>query len=87
MLARTVIAASHRVPTAVATPMFTRGYPGRTEGSTAASKEFGKKEKAIEDQYAKQHEAEQIKKIQKEIAEKQAELEQLKKAKEEVEKN
>ncbi|EIM84399.1 uncharacterized protein STEHIDRAFT_123206 [Stereum hirsutum FP-91666 SS1] len=45
------------------------------EGSTASSKEFGKKEKAHEDQYIHQHEAEKLKKLRAEFEAKKAELE------------
>ncbi|KAI0033507.1 hypothetical protein K488DRAFT_84866 [Vararia minispora EC-137] len=50
---------------------------GRTEGSVAESKGFSKKEKAVEDQYARKHEQEQLAKLRKEIEKKKAELASL----------
>ncbi|KAI5119280.1 hypothetical protein M0805_008060 [Coniferiporia weirii] len=49
------------------------------EGSVARSKEFSKKEKAHEDQFVKQHEQAQLKKLRAEINAKKAELEALEK--------
>ncbi|KZV72389.1 hypothetical protein PENSPDRAFT_683765 [Peniophora sp. CONT] len=58
-----------------------RGYTaGRSEGSVAESKGFSKKEKAVEDQYARKHEAEQLKKIRAQIEQKQKEILELEKA-------
>lgn len=51
---------------------------GRAEGSVAESKGFNKKEKAHEDQYIRQHEADQLKKLRDSIKDKHAELEKLK---------
>ncbi|KAJ3500583.1 hypothetical protein NMY22_g19214 [Coprinellus aureogranulatus] len=57
----------------------TRAYSvGRTEGSVAESRGFNKKEKAHEDQYVKQHEADQLKKLRDSIKDKASELEKLK---------
>jgi len=57
-----------------------RAYTSSTrEGSVAASKEFGKKEKAHEDQYIKQAERKKLEKIRAEMEKKKAELEELQK--------
>ncbi|KAI0052456.1 hypothetical protein FA95DRAFT_1601824 [Auriscalpium vulgare] len=62
-----------------------RSLPMRTyttsvkDGSVASSREFGKKEKAHEDQYARKHEREQLEKLKKEIDAKKAELAELEK--------
>ncbi|KAF9228117.1 hypothetical protein BS17DRAFT_813070 [Gyrodon lividus] len=47
------------------------------EGSVAQSREFGKKEKAHEDEYARRHEAELLRKLKAEIEAKQKELAEL----------
>ncbi|KAI0826487.1 hypothetical protein BC628DRAFT_1419005 [Trametes gibbosa] len=57
------------------TPIATRAYSDNA---------FNKKEKAHEDQYARQHEKEQIEKLRKQIAQKQSELEQLQKQHDEL---
>ncbi|ETW79808.1 hypothetical protein HETIRDRAFT_410465 [Heterobasidion irregulare TC 32-1] len=57
------------------------------EGSVATSKEFGKKEKAHEDQYARKHEREQLEKLKKEIDRKKAELADLQKQHDDVSKS
>ncbi|VDC03142.1 unnamed protein product [Peniophora sp. CBMAI 1063] len=57
---------------------------GRSEGSVAESKGFSKKEKAVEDQYARKHEAEQLKKIRAQIEQKQKEIAELEKAAQET---
>ncbi|KAI0060169.1 hypothetical protein BV25DRAFT_1828290 [Artomyces pyxidatus] len=49
------------------------------EGSVASSREFSKKEKAHEDQYARKHERELLEKLKKEIDAKKAELDELEK--------
>ncbi|KDQ52447.1 hypothetical protein JAAARDRAFT_198361 [Jaapia argillacea MUCL 33604] len=62
-----------------------RSYSGRVEGSVASSREFGKKERAHEDQYARAHEAEQLKKLRDQIEKKKQELAQLESEHAEVE--
>ncbi|KAA1474148.1 hypothetical protein DENSPDRAFT_315465 [Dentipellis sp. KUC8613] len=75
MLARVAIVAPRRLAAAaVAARTYTSSVK---EGSVAASREFGKKEKAVEDQYARRHEQEQIAKLRAEIAKKKAELVRL----------
>ncbi|KAF9472671.1 hypothetical protein BDN70DRAFT_777854, partial [Pholiota conissans] len=60
------VAAVRRLPRAFAVPA--RLYTiGRTEGSVAESKSFGKKEKAHEDQFIRKHEAEQLAKLKAEV--------------------
>ncbi|KAI0270568.1 hypothetical protein BC834DRAFT_967335 [Gloeopeniophorella convolvens] len=54
------------------------------EGSVAASREFGKKEKAHEDQYVKAGERKQLEKLRAEIDRKKAELAELEKQHAEV---
>jgi len=49
------------------------------EGSVAASKEFGKKGKAHEDQYIKQEERRKLEKLRAEMEKKKAELAELQK--------
>jgi hypothetical protein len=49
----------------------------RSEGSVASSKGFSAKEKAQEDQYARKHEVELLKKLRKEIEAKKSELASL----------
>ncbi|CCL99808.1 uncharacterized protein FIBRA_01832 [Fibroporia radiculosa] len=68
MLARIATTSVRRLPRAA--PASVRLY---SEDS------FNKKEKAHEDQYARQHEAAQLKKIRKEIEKKKAELAELEK--------
>ncbi|KAH9886969.1 hypothetical protein C8Q73DRAFT_714153 [Cubamyces lactineus] len=70
MLARIAARSAVRAPRAAMTPVVARFY---------SENAFNKKEKAHEDQYARQHEKEQIEKLRKQIAQKQAELEQLQK--------
>ncbi|KAI9061862.1 hypothetical protein FKP32DRAFT_1677793 [Trametes sanguinea] len=70
MLARIAARSVARAPRAAMTPVAARFY---------SENAFNKKEKAHEDQYARQHEKEQIEKLRKQIAQKQAELEQLQK--------
>ncbi|CDO69957.1 hypothetical protein BN946_scf184836.g31 [Trametes cinnabarina] len=70
MLARIAARSVACAPRAAMTPIAARFY---SEGA------FNKKEKAHEDQYARQHEKEQLEKLRKQIAQKQAELEQLQK--------
>jgi len=73
MLARITAVSARRVPRV--SPVAVRFY---------AENSFNKKEKAHEDQYARQHEAEQLKKLKTEIERKKAELAQLEKEHEEV---
>ncbi|EPQ55696.1 hypothetical protein GLOTRDRAFT_128909 [Gloeophyllum trabeum ATCC 11539] len=75
MLAR--IAVPRRLPAFSSTVLRAAYSTGRVEGSTAQSKEFSKKERAHEDQYARQHEAEQLKKLREQIEKKRQELAQL----------
>ncbi|KAJ8516286.1 hypothetical protein ONZ45_g6385 [Pleurotus djamor] len=49
------------------------------DGSVAQSREFGKKEKAHEDQYVRQHEQQLLMKLRDEIAAKKEELAKLEK--------
>lgn len=51
----------------------------RPEGSVAQSKEFSKKERAHEDQFIRQHEQEQLRKLKADIDKKKAELSSLEK--------
>ncbi|KAL5525033.1 hypothetical protein ACEPAF_8902 [Sanghuangporus sanghuang] len=63
-----------------ATPQFTRSMTYvYNEGAVAQSKEFSKKERAHEDQFVKQHEMEQLKRLRADIEKKRAELESLEK--------
>ncbi|OJT08745.1 hypothetical protein TRAPUB_355 [Trametes pubescens] len=64
-----------RAPRAAAVPAAARFYSDNA---------FNKKEKAHEDQYARQHEKEQIEKLKKAIAQKKAELDQLQKEHDEL---
>ncbi|KAI0371013.1 hypothetical protein BV20DRAFT_1052098 [Pilatotrama ljubarskyi] len=75
MLSRIAVRSAVRAPGAAMTPVAARFY---------ADNAFNKKEKAHEDQYARQHEKEQIEKLRKQIAEKQAELEKLQKEHDEL---
>jgi len=57
-----------------------RSYTSSTrEGSVAASKEFGKKEKAHEDQYIKREERRKLEKLRAEMEKKKSELAELQK--------
>ncbi|RPD52595.1 hypothetical protein L226DRAFT_532856 [Lentinus tigrinus ALCF2SS1-7] len=76
-VARATARSAARAPRAAVTPVAARSY---TENA------FNKKEKAHEDQYARQHEKEQIEKLRKQIAQKKAELEQLQKEHDELHK-
>ncbi|GJE95578.1 ATPase inhibitor, mitochondrial [Phanerochaete sordida] len=68
MLARLTAISARRIPRA--SLVATRGY---------AENQFNKKEKAHEDQYAREHEKEQLKKLKEQIAAKKAELAELEK--------
>jgi len=68
MLSRITAASARRIPRA--SLVATRGY---------SENQFNKKEKAHEDQYARQHEQEQIKKLKDQIEKKKAELADLEK--------
>ncbi|TFK92518.1 hypothetical protein K466DRAFT_659237 [Polyporus arcularius HHB13444] len=68
MLARIAVRSAARAPRAAMTPVAARFY---------SENAFNKKEKAHEDQYARQHEKEQLEKLKKQIADKKAELERL----------
>ncbi|RDX51769.1 hypothetical protein OH76DRAFT_271130 [Lentinus brumalis] len=68
MLARIAARSAARAPRAAMTPVAARFY---------SENAFNKKEKAHEDQYARQHEKEQLEKLKKQIADKKAELERL----------
>ncbi|TFK68001.1 hypothetical protein BDN72DRAFT_898506 [Pluteus cervinus] len=82
MLARI---AARRVPRlATAVPM--RFKSSGVEGSVAQSREFGKKEKAHEDQYVHQHEVAQLKKLREQIEKKKTELDALEKEQADLEK-
>ncbi|KAH9837684.1 uncharacterized protein C8Q71DRAFT_753941 [Rhodofomes roseus] len=74
MLAR-ITARSARLAVPRVSPVAARGY---------AENSFNKKEKAHEDQYARQHEAEQLKKLKAELEKKKEELAQLEKQHEEL---
>jgi len=76
MLAR-IATRSARLSVPRVAPVAVRGY---------AENSFGKKEKAHEDQFARQHEAEQLKKLKAELEKKKAELAQLEKEHEELSK-
>jgi len=54
------------------------------EGSVAASREFGKREKAHEDQYIKQEERKKLEKIKAKMEKKKAELAELQKEAEQI---
>ncbi|KAH9925635.1 uncharacterized protein BXZ73DRAFT_103170 [Epithele typhae] len=70
MLARVAARSTVRAPRAVLTPVAARFY---------SENAFNKKEKAHEDQYAREHEKAALEKLRKQIADKQAELEKLQK--------
>ncbi|TFY74038.1 hypothetical protein EWM64_g9974 [Hericium alpestre] len=77
MLSRVALTAPRRLTVAA---LSARTYTTSSkEGSVAQSREFGKREKAQEDVYARAHEREQIEKLKKEIEKKQAQLEELEK--------
>jgi len=64
----------------LATRVSARSYTSSfTEGSVAASKEFGKKEKAHEDQYIKKEERRKLEKLREKMEKKKAELAELQK--------
>jgi len=64
----------------LATRASTRSYTSSSkEGSVAASREFGKKEKAHEDQYIKREERRKLEKIRAEMERKKVELAELQK--------
>ncbi|KAI0759654.1 hypothetical protein BC629DRAFT_1512353 [Irpex lacteus] len=69
MLSRISSSSARRIPRV--SPVATRWY---TEQNS-----FNKKEKAHEDQYARQHEKEQLKKLKEEIERKKQELAELEK--------
>ncbi|KAL4077609.1 hypothetical protein J3A83DRAFT_4368940 [Scleroderma citrinum] len=50
---------------------------GRSEGSVAQTREFGKKEKAHEDEYARRHDAELLRKLKADIEAKQKQVAEL----------
>ncbi|KAI0632719.1 hypothetical protein C8Q77DRAFT_1158194 [Trametes polyzona] len=75
MLARLAVRSAVRAPRASVTPVAARLYSDNA---------FNKKEKAHEDQYARQHEKEQLEKLRKQIAQKKAELDQLQKEHDEL---
>jgi hypothetical protein len=65
--------------------VYARSYTSSArEGSVASSKEFGKKEKAHEDQYIKQEERKKLEKIRAQMEKKKAELAELRKQAEEI---
>ncbi|KAN0080117.1 hypothetical protein V8E55_009683 [Tylopilus felleus] len=68
--------ATRRVPaTIVARAALVRTYTSSgNEGSVAQSKEFGKRERAQEDEYARRHDAELLRKLKSEIEKKKKEL-------------
>ncbi|EKM52821.1 uncharacterized protein PHACADRAFT_198866 [Phanerochaete carnosa HHB-10118-sp] len=68
MLARITAVSARRIPRA--SLVATRGY---------AENQFNKKEKAHEDQFARKHEQEQIKKLRDQIEKKKTELAELEK--------
>ncbi|KAF8430589.1 hypothetical protein L210DRAFT_874729 [Boletus edulis BED1] len=61
--------ATHRVPATIATrAALVRAYSSSSrEGSVAQSREFGKKERAHEDQYVRRHEAELLRKLKTQV--------------------
>ncbi|KAF8890706.1 hypothetical protein BD779DRAFT_243636 [Infundibulicybe gibba] len=69
-------------------PRFTaialRYSSSQVEGSVAQSKGFNKKEKAHEDEYARRHEAELLKKMREQIEAKKKELDNLEKEHQEL---
>ncbi|KAG6374098.1 hypothetical protein JVT61DRAFT_4741 [Boletus reticuloceps] len=68
--------ATHRVSATIAArAALVRAYTSSSrEGSVAQSREFGKKERAHEDQYVRRHEAELLRKLKTQIEEKKKEL-------------
>ncbi|KAF8646263.1 hypothetical protein AX16_007303 [Volvariella volvacea WC 439] len=83
MLAARTIA--RRVPRLAVVPA--RYKSSQVEGSVARSREFGKKEKAHEDEYVHRHEQELLRKLKAQIDAKKAELDALEKEHAELEKN
>ncbi|KAF8229389.1 hypothetical protein L208DRAFT_178208 [Tricholoma matsutake] len=80
MLAR--LAAVRRVPRLIVVPM----RYNSSDGSVAQSKEFGRKERAHEEQYAHQQEIELLHKMKDQIEKKKAELDALEQQHQELEK-
>ncbi|PIL26196.1 hypothetical protein GSI_11951 [Ganoderma sinense ZZ0214-1] len=78
MLSRLAVRSAVRAPRATAAPVAVRFY---------SENAFNKKEKAHEDQYAREHEKKQLEKLKKQIAAKQAELEKLQKEHDELDGN
>jgi len=69
----------------LATRASARSYTSSSkEGSVAASKEFGKKGKAHEDQYIKQEERRKLEKLKAKMEKKKAELAELQKEHDEI---
>jgi hypothetical protein len=69
----------------LAARVYARSYTSSfREGSVAASKEFGKKEKAHEDQYIKREERRKLEKIRAEVEKKKAELAELQRQHDEI---
>ncbi|KAI9430868.1 hypothetical protein H4582DRAFT_1992008 [Lactarius indigo] len=69
----------------LAARVYARSYTSSIkEGSVAASREFGKKEKAHEDQYIKQEERRKLEKLRAEMEKKKAELAELQKQHDEI---
>ncbi|KIM65427.1 hypothetical protein SCLCIDRAFT_1212168 [Scleroderma citrinum Foug A] len=59
-------------------PFTMRTYTvGRSEGSVAESRQFGKKEKAHEDEYARRHDAELLRKMKAELEAKKKQVAEL----------
>ncbi|KAJ7619457.1 hypothetical protein FB45DRAFT_1033312 [Roridomyces roridus] len=71
------ITAARRLPQIITVPK--RFTSSINEGSVASSKDFGRKEKAHEDQYTRARETELLKKMRAEIDKKKSELERLEK--------
>ncbi|KAH7922511.1 hypothetical protein BV22DRAFT_1037407 [Leucogyrophana mollusca] len=69
---------TRRAPSVSRTALAARRYTSSVkEGSVAQSKGFSKKEKAHEDEYARKHEAELLRKLKNEIEAKKQELAEL----------
>ncbi|KAJ8584022.1 hypothetical protein M405DRAFT_798561 [Rhizopogon salebrosus TDB-379] len=81
-----ITAIFRRAPTVPLTRLaLSRGYTSSVkEGSVAQSKGFSKKEKAHEDEYARRHEAELLRKLKAEIEAKKDELAKLQEKHDEV---
>ncbi|KAI5993758.1 hypothetical protein F5J12DRAFT_858700 [Pisolithus orientalis] len=58
-------------------PLGMRGYSGRSEGTVAQTKEFGKKERAHEEEYTRRHDAELLRKLKAEVEKKKKEIADL----------